>query len=282
VKSLYYVLIPLIWVSATAIAWLWDGPLVFVPGIEGRWVFGPSLTGLPTVTNTFAELSVPTTTAVMRAVCAGVAVASAAGVVLNRFLGELRLPSLLVTGVYAATVVVVGAALFALRSRPEPERYAASLPLRATISTKRPASAPPSETVAPGLTLNFDCIDLGCGVRAGQGCAAYPNYPSSEKLMLRRDDRRGWWVFDMGEAQLVFRDRHFECLAPRYVHVMSDVRPATGAYVLAFSLIAIATLPWRASRVAQVRHARSLGFLVFLCCAWALYPMLPALLTVWF
>jgi hypothetical protein len=120
VKSLYSVLIPLIWVSATVLVWLWDGPLVFVPGIEGRWVFQLSPTGLPTVTNTFAELSVPTTTAVMRAVCAGVAVASAAGVVPNRFLGELRLPSLVVTGVYAATLVIVGAALFALRSRPEP------------------------------------------------------------------------------------------------------------------------------------------------------------------
>jgi hypothetical protein len=218
----------------------------------------------------------------MRAVCAGLAVASAAGLVLNRLLGELRLPSLLVTGVYAGALVIVGATLFALRSRPEPERYAASLPLRATISTKRPASAPPSETVAPGLTLNFDCMDLGCGVRAGQGCAAYPNYPSPEKLMLRRDDRRGWWVFDTGEAQLVFRDEDFECLEPRYVHVMSDVRPAAGAYALSLALIAIATLPWRAARGAQVRHARSLGFLVLLCCAWALYPMLPALLTVWF
>jgi hypothetical protein len=111
VKSLSYVLIPLIWVSATVLAWLWDGPFVFVPGIEGRWVFQPSPTGLPTVTNAFAELSVPTTTAVMRAVCAGLAVASAAGLVLNRLLGELRLPSLLVTGVYAAALVIVGVVL---------------------------------------------------------------------------------------------------------------------------------------------------------------------------
>jgi hypothetical protein len=204
------------------------------------------------------------------------------GLVFNRFLGAVRFPSLVATATCGATVVVVCGALIALRSRPEPESYAASLPLRATISTKRPSSAPSSETVAPGLTLHFDCMYWGCGVRAGQGCAAYPNYPAPEKLMLRRDDRRGWWVFDTGEAQLVFRDGDFACVAPRYVHAMTEARPAAGTYALSIALVALATLARRASRGAHLRQARSLGFLILICCAWALYPTLPALLTVWF
>ncbi len=283
-KTLYFVLIPVFMVILTVIAWLWNGPAAFVPGIPGSWVFVASPAGLTSSTNSFAEAGVPMLTAVLRSVCAGVAALAALGLVLHRWLGEWRLPSPLVCGIYGVTLAIVCASPVALRSRPPPERYAASLPVHVAIPVTRPASAPPSETVAPGLTLHFDCLDSRCGVRAGDGCAAYPDYPPPEHWKLRRDERRGWWAFDTGEAQLLFRDGDHACLAPRYVHVMRDVRPATGAYVLAFALVLLATLSALTMRSASAnaRRARFFGFLALLSCAWALYPALPALLTVWF
>jgi hypothetical protein len=62
--------------------------------------------------------------------------------------------------------------------------------------------------------------------------------------------------------------------------------PSRGTYQLAFALITAATPMLVAGRRASARKdsrgVRSREFGVILLSAWALYPMLPALLTVWF
>jgi hypothetical protein len=183
------------------------------------------------------------------------------------------------------TLLTALASWVALRSRPEPEAYAASLPARAQLSTaERPT--PPSETFAPGLRLHYECLYGACGIRAGQGCSIYPNEPAFERVTLRRDEQRGWWVFDAGHAQVVFRDGDQECVMPQYVHVLSSVRPSTDTYQLAF--VSIGAASWllfsrgRASARGDVRAVRLRELGVILLSAWALYPLLPALLTVWF
>lgn len=268
--------------------WLWEGPGAYVRGITGRKIFVPqSSTGFQASGNHCVDLAVPVAIDALRTLCLGAAAVAVVGMLLNRSLREVRLPAVVVRGLYVLAVVTVCASLFALRSRPEPWAYAASLPLQTTIATQRPRDAPPSETVAPGLTVHFDCIyGPPCGIRAGQGCSAYPNEPVFDRLMLRRDEQRGWWVFDTGSAQLVFRDGDFACINPSYVHVLDAVRPSTGTYVLAIALLALATLMLSAAMRASARKesatARFRGFAVVLLSAWSLYPLLPALLTVWF
>jgi hypothetical protein len=286
--TLFHFLIGVLGVVIPLSDWLWNGPSAYVPGIDGRKIFDPlTPTGFRGPTNSYAELSVPVATDVIRSVCLAVALVAAAALLSNRFFRELRLPALVAKGFYALAVVTAVASWFALRTRPEPETYAASLPERATLSTSvRPSSAPSSETVVPGLTLNYECMYGACGISAGQGCSIYPNEPAFDRVTLRRDEQRGWWVFDAGHAQLVFRDGDHECVTPQYVHVMSSVRPSRGTYQLAFALLVAATLMLvagrRASAGKESRGVRSREFGVMLLSAWALYPMLPALLTVWF
>jgi hypothetical protein len=266
--------------------WLWDGPGAYVGVVQGAKIWDLSHTGFRGSGNYYVDLAVPAATDALRALCLGVAALAVLGMLLNQFLRRVRLPAAILKGLYVLALVAVCASLFALRSRPEPWTYAASLPLQTTISTQRPRDAPPSETVAPGLTVHFDCIyGPPCGIRAGQGCSAYPNEPAFDQLMVRRDEQRGWWVFDTGSAQLVFRDGDYACISPSYVHVLDAVRPSTGTYVLAIALVALATLMLDAAMRASAREesatARFRGFAVVLCSAWSLYPMLPALLTVW-
>lgn len=286
--TLFHFILGVLGVVLPLWGWLWDGPSAYVPGIEGRKIFDPlTPTGFRGPTNSYAELSVPVATDVIRTLCLAVALVAAAALLSNRFFREVRLPDVVAKGFYALALVTAFASWFALRTRPEPETYAASLPSRATLSTAmRPSSAPSSETVAPGLTLNFECMYEACRISAGQGCSIYPNEPAFERVTLRRDEQRGWWVFDAGHAQLVFRDGDHACVMPQYVHVMSSVRPSRGTYQLAFALIIAATLMLVAGRRASARKdsrgVRSREFGMILLSAWALYPMLPALLTVWF
>jgi hypothetical protein len=286
--SLFHFFLGVLGVVLPISGWLWDGPSAYVPGIDGSKIFDPlTPLGFRGPTNFYAELSVPAAVDWIRAVCFAVALAAAVALVVNRFFREVRLPAVVGKGLYALALVTVFSSWFALRSRPAPEAYAALLPSRATLSTaKRPDSAPSSETVAPGLTLNYECMYGACGIRAGRGCSVYPNEPAFDRVTLRRDEQRGWWVFDAGHAQLVFRDGDLACVMPQYVHVMSSVRPSRGTYQLAFALIVAATLMLLAARRASARKdsrgVRSREFGVILLSAWALYPMLPALLTVWF
>ncbi len=138
--------------------------------------------------------------------------------------------------------------------------------------------------VAPDVIRTvYECLYGACGIRAGQGCSIYPNEPAFERVTLRRDDQRGWWVFDAGHAQVVFRDGDQECVMPQYVHVLGAVRPSTGTYQLAFVLLGAAS--WmlfsrrRATARGDARAVRLRGLGVILLSAWALYPLLPALLT---
>jgi hypothetical protein len=285
VKDLYYYFLFVFVAIFPKLEWLWEGPSAYVPGIDGRKIFDQlTASGFRGPSNFYAELAVPATTDALRALCLCIAVLAAMGMLFNRFFRDARLPAAVVKGLYALAFVTLCAAPLALRSRLEPEAYAASLPLRATLSTApRPSSAPSSETISPGLTVNYECSFGACGLRAGHGCSAYPNEPFFDKVMLRRDEQRGWWVFDTGVAQLVFRDGDFACVMPQYVHVMSSVRPSTGMYVLAVTLLAGATVMLfasrRASRRKESRSARFRDFAVILLSAWALYPLLPALLT---
>ena len=286
--TLFYFVVAVLGLVGTLSGWLWSGPSAYVGGLDGRKIFDPlTPTGFRGPTNVYAELSVPAVADSLRAVCLGVALAAAVALLVNRFLREVRLPAVVAKGFYALALATAISSWFALRSRPAPEDYAALLPSRATLSTAtRPDSAPSSETVAPGLTLNYECLYGACGISAGRGCSVYPNEPAFDRVTLRRDEQRGWWVFDAGHAQLVFRDGDLACVMPHYVHVMSSVRPSRGTYQLAFALIVAATLMLLAARRAAARKdgrgVRSREFGAILLSAWALYPLLPALLTVWF
>jgi hypothetical protein len=278
-KDAFYGLIVVVLTVAPIMSWLWQGELAYVPGLEGAWVYGslPVIGNSPS--NEFAELADSAVIATSRGACFAGALVALVGMMFGGRLGERRVPVGLVRGVYVVTLGVVCCAAIFLRGRPAPADYAASLPVRATISTQRASSAARSETVAPGLTLHFDCREGQCGVRAGEGCAAYPNYPGFERLLLRRDEERGLWVFDSGPAQLAFRDGDFACVRLFFVDVIGAVRPSWGAFALAFALLLLATLLLSSASQASARDARLPAFAVVFCCAWALYPALPALLT---